>query len=240
MANLVFNFWSEIRNVLQAQWDKFLVVTGAEEDDYRLWFHGTVLLTTTLFWTIGLLFIIIDKTGRPKFMQKYKIQPGTNEPVEEERLSSAIKRVLFNLFVVQVIMHELLARFMKMRGYQDTKVLPSFHRVILEFVGCLLINEVLFYYAHRGLHYGKWYKMIHKKHHEWTSPVAITAIYCHPLEHAFANLLPGFAGVLLFGCHILTAWIWFVMGTLVVLNNHSGYHLPFLLSPEMHDFHHFK
>lgn len=70
--------------------------------------------------------------------------------------------------------------------------------------------------------------------------VAVTAIYCHPLEHIFSNLVPPFLGVFVMGSHIATAWLWFSLAIMNTLSTHSGYHLPFFPSPESHDFHHLK
>ncbi|MPC27536.1 Fatty acid hydroxylase domain-containing protein 2 [Portunus trituberculatus] len=82
------------------------------------------------------------------------------------------------------------------------------------------------------------YKHFHKMHHEWQSPISITAIYAHPLEHALSNMMPVFLGPLLMGSHVATIWLWVSLALLSTLNAHSGYHLPFFPSPEAHDFHH--
>jgi hypothetical protein len=92
----------------------------------------------------------------------------------------------------------------------------------------------------RVLHNGYLYRFIHKRHHEWIAPIAVTAMYCHPIESIFSNMVPIFLGVFIMGSHVATAWLWFSLAILFTLNAHSGYHLPFLPSPEFHDFHHLK
>ena len=102
------------------------------------------------------------------------------------------------------------------------------------------MEECGFYYSHLMLHSKLLYKRLHKIHHEWTAPVALAALYAHPLEHVLSNLLPIALGPLLMGSHLLTAWTWYVLALVGTANAHSGYHLPLLPSPEFHDFHHLK
>jgi sterol desaturase/sphingolipid hydroxylase (fatty acid hydroxylase superfamily) len=122
---------------------------------------------------------------------------------------------------------------------------PSFWTFVFDVVCILLVEEFLFYYMHRGnsgdhfkhrliclninqmlvSHWGVIYRFIHKQHHEFKAPVAMAAIYCHPLEHLLVNLVPAHAGALLCGSHLSTCAIWYVFAVLNTLNSHSGYHL---------------
>lgn len=111
--------------------------------------------------------------------------------------------------------------------------------VILAVILFLFFDRQYFVFL-RLLHHPRLYKYIHKRHHEWTSPIAITAVYCHPVEHIFSNLLPPLLGPLILGSHTATSWLWFAIAILSTLNAHSGFHFPFFPSPEAHDFHHLK
>lgn len=231
-------FWGASGDFWQAQWDKFLNLVG--EDPFSLWVYYTTILSFCVYWLFGGIYTLLDITNKPAALRRYKIQPGTNEPVDTSRLLKVIWQVLFNQLVVGVPSSLFMYILIKWRGFPPIRELPTFHWVLYELAVHILVEEAGFYYSHRFLHSRALYKYIHKQHHEWTAPIAVTAIYCHPIEHLFSNLLPPFLGVFIMGSHVATAWLWFTLAILSTLNAHSGYHLPFFPSPEAHDFHHLK
>ncbi|XP_055693628.1 fatty acid hydroxylase domain-containing protein 2-like [Lutzomyia longipalpis] len=222
----------------QTLWLKILNIIGKES--FTLWVIVPIILTTVLYWTVGGLYLLMDITNRPAFLRKYKIQPGTNEPVDGEKLRKLVRTVLFNQFCIGITMAILNWHLTRDRFNGNVEIVPSAARIFLDIVVCILLNEIGFYYSHRLLHHRILYKIIHKKHHEWTAPIAISAMYCHPIEHMFSNLVPPFLGLYVMRSHPLTAWLWFCLAIVGTLNDHSDYHLPLLRSPEAHDFHHLK
>lgn len=232
------HFWGASGDFWQHQWDKILSTFG--DDPFTLMVYGTTIVSYVIYWLVGLIYTVMDVTGRPATLRRYKIQPGTNEPVDIGKLVKCILWVNFNQIFVGIPFSMLCFYLLRLRGWNESSQLPTFHWVIFELIICILMEEIGFYYSHRLFHHRMLYKHFHKMHHEWQSPISITAIYAHPLEHALSNMMPAFLGPLLMGSHVATIWLWVSLALLSTLNAHSGYHLPFFPSPEAHDFHHLK
>ncbi|CAN7999936.1 unnamed protein product, partial [Ixodes hexagonus] len=239
-------FWGASGNFWQGQWDK--VEAFFDGDEFAMGVWGTFAVTFLVYWVVGGLYTIMDLTGKPSFLLRYKIQDNAPYPVAGRRVAQVVLQVLFNQVVVGLPFGLLAHKLLVLRGYDRGRELPTFHWVVCELTICILVEEACFYYSHRQgkldllwlLHHPRLYKHVHKQHHEWTAPISITAVYCHPLEHIFSNLLPPLLGLLLLGSHTATAWLWFNLAILSTLNAHSGFHFPFFPSPEAHDYHHLK
>ncbi|XP_077147107.1 uncharacterized protein LOC143808394 isoform X3 [Ranitomeya variabilis] len=53
----------------------------------------------------------------------------------------------------------------------------------------------------------------------------------------FSNMSPSMARPMMMGSHVATIMLWFCLALISTKISHCGYHLPFLPSPEFHDFH---
>lgn len=59
-------------------------------------------------------------------------------------------------------------------------------------------------------------------------------------EHIISNLSPVVLSIVAVNAPLSTSWVWFTITIITTLGDHSGYHMPFLHSPEFHDYHHLK
>ncbi|XP_055004290.1 fatty acid hydroxylase domain-containing protein 2 [Boleophthalmus pectinirostris] len=231
-------FWGASGDFWQTQWSK--LHSRFEGHDQTLFTLGTMLVPTVVFWLTNALLLFVDITAKPSFITKYRIQQDKNNPVDPAKLRHALKIVLFNQVCISGAMVVAAYHLMSYRGQPCGPELPTFHWALLELTAFAIIEEVLFYYSHRLFHQPSLYKTFHKQHHEWTAPIGIVCIYAHPLEHVISNMLPVAIGPVLLGSHLSTTCLWYCLALISTTVSHCGYHLPFLPSPEFHDFHHLR
>lgn len=113
---------------------------------------------------------------------------------------------------------------------------------------CLLLDDFLFYWLHRGLHSWRWiYLRVHSVHHRFATPAAIAGNHMHPLEFLAIAAISLFVPAAL-GLNLFALWIWIVVRQWEAAEQHCGYSfpwnpfrlLPMYDGPEYHDFHHSK
>ncbi|KAG8184709.1 hypothetical protein JTE90_013096 [Oedothorax gibbosus] len=202
-----------------------------------------VFLMITVYWSVSCIFTLVDLSGKPHFIVKFRIpdMEGEKYPrLTEVRLRAVSSQVLFNQTAVAIpfIIFSFILR--SNIGYEPSHRLPKFHTFVFDMVVQILTEEVFFYYSHRLLHHPLLYRRFHKRHHEWKSPVAVSAIYCHPVEHIASNVLPTVMGSVVAGSHVISLWVWLTFTTTYGVIVHSGYHLPLTPTPEFHHYHHNK
>jgi sterol desaturase/sphingolipid hydroxylase (fatty acid hydroxylase superfamily) len=197
------------------------------------------IISFITYWFVGGLFLLSD-FNFIHFLKDFKMQPGTNTPVDMKKFWALVKVVLRNQAVGLIYSIVVVYPVSQWRGMtMKASALPDLSTLLFHFICFNIIEEIGFYYSHRTLHRPAFY-WIHKQHHEWTSPISIAATYCHPIEHILSNVGPLTLGPLIMGSHLLVMVFWINFGICVTLNSHSGYHLPWVLSSEEHDYHHLK
>jgi len=190
--------------------------------------HGLMLLPLEI-WEVG---------------RQYKVQK--RKRIDTKKLPKMLAWSIFELILiggpyVVGISHISVASRGTM-GIKFEDPLPPYTERAWMLLAHLIVNEVLFFYAHWALHHPILYKYIHCVHHEFTAPFALAAIHAHPIELVIADLIPFTAGFVLFRPNFFFTYMWIFGACLGTQTHHSGYRLPWIAGfdeqPEFHDFHH--
>jgi sterol desaturase/sphingolipid hydroxylase (fatty acid hydroxylase superfamily) len=184
-------------------------------------FTQIVLEHILIHWVICLGCFLFDKYS----LNKYKLR--TANIADTPR--NIIATVLFNQIFIAMPIFWLLNDFSEQQLFS----LENLYKIPLT----IIYEDILFYYAHRILHIPYLYERIHKIHHRWTTPIAVSAFYTHPFEHAFANILPVVLSARLAGLGQGAMRLWQAIAlTNTLITAHGGYRIP--RYSNMHDKHH--
>lgn len=219
---------------------------------YYAWFNNDFLATGVLFLVIhelvyfgrSLPWFILDSTG---LLRKYKIQKKQFSAAEQ---LECLKDVLVAHAMIEAIPIFAFQPICKFLNIDYSANFPTLRDFVIQIAAFFLMEDTWHYWGHRALHYGPFYKYIHKQHHKYAAPFGLTAEYAHPIEVAFTGT--GTVGspllwAYLFGnVHLVTVICWVVGRLLQAVDSHSGYDFPWSLrhffpiwaGADHHDDHH--
>lgn len=222
-----------IRAFLQSNWERVL------ESHSREWifFVGIYGAHLSSFWIMSAIFAVLDFT-RPAFMKPFKIQETEWVSAKKYLLGAAVAMVNCVFTLIESVLVCKYFYIISPNGY--SKELPHIGTAILQIAAALPITEFTFYFGHKLMHTEFGMKHIHWIHHSWTAPVALAAVFAHPVEHVLVNFSTVLAGPLFTGAHVSVYIVWVFASTVSTCLGHSGWHLPFLGSSEAHDYHHIQ
>lgn len=92
---------------------------------------------------------------------------------------------------------------------------PSFLEFAWGIAASIVLQEVWFYYFHRLAHWKPFFKHIHYKHHQYKAPVALAAVYAHPVEMGLVNIPSILFGPVVLQMHLLTTLAWLITASVV-------------------------
>lgn len=243
----VVAFWSPVTSV----WPWWintvmpqLALPQLDDNDGVFLGFGLVMFTifVVVYWVNGLFALALERSIAPEFIKAYKVQQ--NKQLSNAEVWKVCKNLLWKSFFWLPIVVFPLGKTIRMEAD-----LPGPWEMFSHFVVAVLCNEILFFYGHWAMHANKFlYKHIHKVHHEWKAPTALSAIYCHPIEFVVSDVGPLAAGMIAINGHGYSSLIWCTFAVLATQTHHCGIRWPWIdlfsfeqeHQPNFHDFHHEK
>ncbi|KAL7274279.1 C-4 sterol methyl oxidase [Rhizina undulata] len=209
-----------------------------------------IMLFTLVFHEVGyfgqaLVWWVIDRT--PAF-RKYKIQ--AEDPPSDAVQWECIKEVLKSHFTIELPLVLFLHPMSEYLGMPIRAAFPSFKEIAIPCAVFFVLEDTYNYWMHRLLHWGPFYRAIHKKHHKYAAPFGFSAQYSSPLEvlaQGWGTILPPLVWAAYTGnMHIITIYVWLFLRMYQVIDAHSGYDfpwgfshwIPFWGGSAHHDLHH--
>ena len=126
----------------------YIEILHTGDDTNSIEIYGTYFYVNIVYWTIASIYSYFDVTNTPKFLRKYKVQPGTNEPIDPKRFKNLVWTVFINQTVIFFPLVHLGIKAHNWRGRPDIQILPEFHHVILGIISHKISLVTIFDHKH--------------------------------------------------------------------------------------------
>lgn len=177
--------------------------------------------------TFWLPFLFYSACNRFGWFQRYRLAGAANlEFPPEQLILKALKTEAANHFLIQPLAgYYLLYPAFTYFGCPIRAPLPHWSVFLYSIIGFALVNDVIFYFAHRAFHTPALYAKIHKQHHEFKGLASPSSEYANPVED-LTNALATLIGPMVTNCHMAVFLVFFWLRIWETQEAHSGYCFP--------------
>jgi methylsterol monooxygenase len=228
-------------------------VSGQSLFDALLFVAIFVATHEAVFWGVGGFFLLCDAAG---WLQQYKLPRAPRMLVTRSLLAQTVGSVAANHFLFQpaavFLLYRYAAAFPSMYAADGAAApAPPLALCFAFFLACQVVNEVLFYAAHRLMHEVPWlYRTAHKQHHRHVGTIGFASEFAHPVEQLLGNHIPTLCVAFGASAHVpqSAVFVWLAFRIWESSEAHVGYDLrgsaaerlglTFSRHNEFHDWHH--
>jgi sterol desaturase/sphingolipid hydroxylase (fatty acid hydroxylase superfamily) len=159
---------------------------------------------------------------------QYIVKPTTSNKISENVWLTVEMNIMMN-YVMKFICFK--------HKMVNNHLITAEPTIIESVVYLLFFEEVLFHNFHYLMH-TRYFKWIHKWHHEIIYPEPQHSIYCSPIEHFVVNMMPILIPGSILNVNPWILLIWEVIAAINTMNGHSNKHLRLLPTGDKHLLHH--
>jgi len=205
-------------------------------DTRDIFVKGVFFSHLCIYWSGSLLYALVDFL-HTKSIKIYKVQDSKVIPFKTWVKCTPL--IVFNEALAYVLVNFTYDAYNTFNYNGFSPIVPDVLTSVFTLASFAFISELWFYTSHRVMHASDFlWKHVHSVHHQITAPSVYFSLYTHPIEYIFGNFITLAIGPVVMGSHFLLVFTWVVISTLDFCSGHAGWHLPFGLSPEFHDYHH--
>lgn len=165
---------------------------------------------------------------------QHRFFPAPKHPLDRENYAKAIITAGANMIISSVGFFYAFPLLERIHIYTGPINLVS---DMLKLLFMFILSDTMFYWSHRILHIPIIYRIVHKTHHEHTSPVAWSSFYVHPVELIVTWLFVFLVPALFVRIHEITFTLYVTTLILSLVKSHCGIQMG-RYSAEHHDGHH--